>query len=136
MTEIDDLAAIVRAALDADERAARGASCDDPDCRCGSWRNDDMDFEIRDDRNAGTIVNGAERFLAHIRRHDPCRTRRQVTALRALLDNLLAAEHGEGRDGRPCVAEFEGLPCNCGRDERLARRLRMLAHACRTEEDA
>ena len=70
----------------------------------------------------------------HIIRHDPARVLAEVEAKRQILDDLLAEPHTEVEDpfyscavvARGDEARFGG-PCDCGRDERLNRRLSLLA---------
>ena len=85
----------------------------------------------------------------HIARHDPARTLRDVKAGRDLLAAILAERHavipgdefyscsqaadpdpapGEGGPGSGCSNEDRaGQPCDCGRDARVERLLRILA---------
>lgn len=83
----------------------------------------------------------AEARAEHIARHDPARVLRAIEAKRALLDDLLAERHEvvgdswytcaaatEERDGgQTCDDDRRGGPCDCGRDGRVLRRLRLLA---------
>lgn len=77
----DDLVAFLRARLKDDEdtaEATRQASL--------SWRNFDMDGELRDDANAGTVcIVPADEDRAHIARWDPQRVIAEVAAKRKLI---------------------------------------------------
>lgn len=85
MAGMDDLVQFLRARLDDDERVARGSA--QPSL---SWQNFDMDGELRDDANAGTVAMvPREETRAHIARHDPARVLREVEAKRALLGTYL-----------------------------------------------
>jgi len=86
---------------------------------------------------------------AHIARHDPARTLRDVKAGRDLITAILAEPHdynpcdeyyscsqaedpdpppGEGGPGSGCADDDRaGQPCDCGRDARVERLLRILA---------
>lgn len=84
---MDDLVVWLGRQLDDDERIARGTG--QPSL---SWRNVDMDGELRDDVNAGTVAYvPREGTRAHIARHDPARVLREVEAKRQLLADLLPA---------------------------------------------
>lgn len=108
-----------------------------------SWKNFDMDSELRDDLNAGTVaLIPREQTRAHIARHDPASVLTDLASKRALLDDLLFEKHTvieddcwytcsqatDGRDGgSTCRDDVEGMPCDCGRDNRVRRRLLILA---------
>lgn len=78
----DDLVQWLRAQLDEDERIARGTG--QPSL---SWQNFDMDSELRDDVNAGTVAyTPREGTRAHIAAHDPARVLREIDAKRAIVD--------------------------------------------------
>ncbi|MDI5965696.1 DUF6221 family protein [Streptantibioticus silvisoli] len=77
---------------------------------------------------------------AHIAAHDPARILRAIEAKRALVADLLAERHlvvddpwytcaaaTDDHDGGHADADRRGQPCGCGRDERVNRRLRLLA---------
>jgi hypothetical protein len=78
----------------------------------------------------------------HVTRHDPARVLSEVTAKRALLEDINAEKHlvvdgdpyftcnaaTEERDGGESWArEKWGTACGCGRDDRVERRLKLLA---------
>jgi hypothetical protein len=78
----------------------------------------------------------------HIVNHSPARALREVGAKRRILDDLTAELHyicddpwytcaaaTEDREGGTYAETDGGGPCNCGRDERMERRLRFLAAA-------
>jgi hypothetical protein len=76
-----DLVRWVRAQLAQDELIARGTG--QPST---SWQNFDMDGELRDDFNAGTVAYTPQaETRAHIARHDPARVLREIDAKRKLL---------------------------------------------------
>ena len=79
---------------------------------------------------------------AHIAAHDPARVLREIEAKRQLLADVLAEGHFRNEednwyscaaltdeDGDPvCLDESRAPgPCDCGRDARVARRVRLLA---------
>lgn len=122
MTDIDTLAATIRARLAADEWAAQEA---------GSGRFESTDY-LWDTRYlivklpSGKIQHTTE-FSAdlarHIERHDPHQVLQDVAAKRRLLDLLLAEKHASDCwSGTPNPGE-----CDCGRDERVAAYLAVLA---------
>jgi hypothetical protein len=80
--------------------------------------------------------------VRHMALHDPAAVLRRITAERALMADLLAERHfvndgdcwytcraaTEERDGgENCNDAERGKPCDCGRDTRVNRRLRLLA---------
>jgi len=80
----------------------------------------------------------------HIAEHDPVSVLRRVKADRAILADLVAERHlvvdgdcwftcpaaTEDRDGGECCDDDRrGGPCDCGRDARVGRRVRLLAQA-------
>lgn len=73
-----DLVEWLREQLDEDDRIARGTG--QPGT---SWQGLEMDGELRDDANAGTVayIPRAE-TRAHIARHDPARVLRETEAKR------------------------------------------------------
>lgn len=76
-----DLVEWLREQLDEDDRIARGTG--QPGT---SWQGLEMDGELRDDANAGTVayIPRAE-TRAHIARHDPARVLREIDAKRQVL---------------------------------------------------
>lgn len=108
-----------------------------------SWQNFDMDGELRDDYNAGTVAFvPRHKTRAHIARHDPVSVLTDLDSKRAMLDDLLSEKHAvieddnwftcaqatEERDGGATDREdMQGQPCDCGRDYRVRRRLLILA---------
>lgn len=145
MIDIDALAARVKAGLDADEAIARAVSVP-PDWYQGSevdddWATDELlcmwppEFHTsyeEDKHWRGETISWPEN-CAHIARWDPTRILRDVAAKRRLLDLLLAEKHGgvwsvDHNRFFHCDAEAGGL-CDCGRDERVAAYLGVLAEA-------
>ena len=84
----------------------------------------------------------SEAQAAHIAEHDPARVLREIEAKRKMIADLLAERHQDSEedtwyacaaltdeDGDPVCpndARAPG-PCDCGRDERVGRYLRLLA---------
>jgi hypothetical protein len=79
---------------------------------------------------------------AHIARWDPAAILQRITAELALLDDLLAEKHlviegdcwytcraatEEHDGGQNCNDGERGMPCDCGRDDRVNRRVRIMA---------
>lgn len=149
---MDDLPTFLRARLDEDERAAQAAA----DYRDGATH------DVQGPQGTWVLLPDAEFFGAaqlggtigprightnhvalgaHIARHDPARTLREVEAKRALLGDLTAERHDVVEDcwytcaaateeddgGESCDDTKRGGPCNCGRDARVNRSLRLLA---------
>jgi hypothetical protein len=78
---MDELVRWLGEQLDEDERIARGTG--QPGT---SWRNFEMDGELRDDVNAGTVAYiPVEETRAHISEWDPARVLREIDAKRQLL---------------------------------------------------
>lgn len=115
MQLVDDLVAALRAELDEDERDAR-------------WSQTNMPGACETDPNS--------------MRFDPERVLREVKAKRDLIADLLAEKHVVIEDDQwfTCAAAEEkrdggqtdrddmvGGPCDCGRDDRVERRLKLLA---------
>ncbi|WP_327066804.1 DUF6221 family protein [Kitasatospora sp. NBC_01302] len=88
-------------------------------------------------------------FADHIALHDPVSVLRRVAAERELLADLQADEHlmvddgwyscaaaTDDRFGNVCADEGRaGGPCDCGRDARVERRVRLLAQGWGWEEE-
>lgn len=81
-------------------------------------------------------------IIEHVALHDPARVLREVAAKRALLADITAEKHlvvdsdpyytclaatEERDDGKSWGHEKGGTDCNCGLDERVEQRLRLLA---------
>ncbi|MFF0597899.1 DUF6221 family protein [Streptomyces antibioticus] len=92
-----DLVNFVSAQLEEDERIARGTR--QPGT---AWRNFDMDGELRDDANAGTVAYvPLEETRAHIAAWDPARVLMEIEADRELLaeyDRLIRAHEAHRRE--------------------------------------
>lgn len=94
---------------------------------------------------------GCERVqdARHIVRHDPASVLRRIAADRKLLADLLAECHRvneedpwytcpaatEERDGGECMDEDRKGPCDCGRDARVQRRVRLLVEGYGWKDD-
>lgn len=127
-----EIVEFLRAQIAEDERVAKEASV-----RSRKWRL----VTPLDDQEAGDAwwLNPPE--LAHADRHDPARVLAEVDAKRRILDDILAETHlvieedcwftcgaaTEERDGGHTCSEGKGDRCDCGRDARVERRLRLLA---------
>lgn len=142
----DDLITFLRARLDDDERIAKAATT-------GPWSVNDESFAESIRATDGTEVVAGGRWggeapvfestedALHIAAHDPARTLLEIEAKRQLLADALAEKHvvvedcwytcpaaTEERDGgETCNDADSDKPCNCGRDARVERRLRLLA---------
>lgn len=130
---IADLAAAVRAGLDAEEQDARDA----PD---GQWWVEERDprhwGDVRDAAVAcsqGLVAElpdfqGGHLNAPHIARQDPAATLARVGRLRKLVDLIVAEEHRKDEDPHyTCpLLLWPHIPCNCGRDERVRAYLTLL----------
>lgn len=67
---------------------------------------------------------------SHITEHDPARVLREIDSKRQLLADIVAEPHASVKPGGSttiyCAAD-SGEPCDCGRDARVTRQLRLLA---------
>lgn len=134
----DMITADVLAALFAEDEATALAAGGD------TWRRD---YGGRIEDGDGQLVAGpgavpSPEQADHITRADPTAALARIRALRALVDDLAGEKHRvlddpwytcqaatEDRDGGR-YAETDGAgPCTCGRDERVERRLQLLASA-------
>lgn len=113
--EIEALAAVVRAGVAEDERVAQGllSAC----------------------RKLGAVPDffaaGGPAAEVFWQRFTEGRVLSEVGARRAMLDALLAEEHGVDEDGGSCPRTTR---CTCGRDGRVLALLRHLAQPYQTEE--
>lgn len=86
---------------------------------------------------AGEVASGA---AGHIARHDPALVISDINSKRQILDDLLNEQHlsvedcwytcavaTEAHDGDSTCRDDAGDECDCGRDDRVSRRLRLLA---------
>jgi hypothetical protein len=151
----DDVVQFLRSRLDEDEQAARKAAavcgCHPP---APSWSFSDEETDGRilvvDDPHPGLKRKLGRRWnrsyeglftAEHIVRHDPAQVLREVEAKRQLLDDLNADQHHRNEEDHwyscavltdehgETLCSDEGRapgPCDCGRDTRVARRLRLL----------
>jgi len=136
----------LRAAIDADERIAKAATD-------GPWRvNDQIYAEAIYGPSNETVVGGGRwgdeasvfdttEDAIYIAHNDPKSKLAMVAAHRELLADLLAEKHmvvdGDNwftcavatyeRDGGSCDNELAGDKCDCGRDARVLRRVKLLA---------
>jgi hypothetical protein len=143
---IEALVAKLNAGLDADDAAARATSRP-------AWREWYVepwyDGQFQEDgrtmradlggRRGGGLFTGQgalDTVLAeHIARQDPARTEREVKAKRDLMAAILAEPHTyiaenfySGQPGSGCSdPDRAGQPCDCGRDQRVERLLRIMA---------
>ncbi|MFD7016114.1 DUF6221 family protein [Streptomyces sp. NPDC059928] len=158
MTDTDRILSWLRDAMNAAQLAAEKAAalcgCHPP---APSWTfgdettggrilvGDDPHPEVK--RKIGRRWNGSYEglFMAeHIVRNDPDAVLRRIAADRQLLDDLLAERHDDSEedvwyacaalmddDGDPVCPDETRAPglCDCGRDARVTRRVRLLAEA-------
>lgn len=143
---IEELVAFLRARLDDDERTARAATP-------GPWSVNDESFTESIRAADGTEVVAGGRWggeapvfettedALHIAAHDPARALLETDSRRQLLADALVEKHVVVEDcwytcpattedhdgGETCNEADSGKPCNCGRDARIERRLRLLA---------
>jgi hypothetical protein len=127
----DELVQFLRERLDQDDQAARAATP-------GPWKlarqpgfewvSSAEYWAVADCSDADPARENAE----HIARHDPARVLAEVDAKRQLMAALTSEGHATLRPGGStevyCGADYgDGSPCDCGRDERVSRSLRVLA---------
>ena len=119
-SRITELTATIEARLHDDEEAARDARrC--AEVKDGRWF--DGEDEINDDNGLRLATVNHPFVTTHIARHDPARVLRDVTATRALVAEILALPH----DYRTELARHLTQPDPCGRDQRVARLLSIIA---------
>jgi len=133
----DDLVQFLRDCFGEDEQTARATH---PVFL--EWEYDEFVKEIRDLGNGNEIASVLPQYGAHIARHEPARVLREVEAKRQLLADVLAEQHFSHEEdhwyscaaltddqGDPlCFDEARAPgPCDCGRDNRVQRRLHFLA---------
>ncbi|MEV6580249.1 DUF6221 family protein [Streptomyces sp. NPDC051582] len=147
------LLAFLHARLAEDEAHARAASCGpsgDDHWSLDEWfgREEPHSLIAAGNANHPTFLGHftadpvPTAQAAHIARHDPARVLAEVEAKRQLLDDILRAGHewneedhwyscaaARDHEGEPvCIDESRaGGPCDCGRDEQVERRARLLA---------
>lgn len=138
----DDLPAWLTTAMDAAQRDAEAAR----EGAEGRWRRDGFPYReagrIEDDLGSVVVYNEGsptEEQATHIARHNPAAVLRRIAADRKLIADLLDERHvvaddpwfscaaATERDGGCSEAGRWGKPCDCGRDERVERRLRIIA---------
>jgi Family of unknown function (DUF6221) len=130
---IAGLASLIEQQLAEDEAAAKVATD-------GPWEIDGMSIRGTDRsyhggrRNAILVVRHTwPQEAAHIARNDPARVLRRVKATRELVAAILAEQHEyvEGDSRHSCwqalMPDNPGGPCDCGRDQRVARLLGIIA---------
>lgn len=138
---MNDLVQFLRDRLDEDDELAATASP-------GPWHVDaeaDEVLAVDDIVVAEGFALSGQQLRAttrHIARHDPARVFREVEAKRQLLADVLADQHFRNEEDHwySCAALTDDQgdplcfddtrapgPCDCGRDDRVARRLRLLA---------
>lgn len=136
---IEELVAFLRARLKDDEDYARNAFADHNDAGpdwYGQWSGA---LNIGEDEDL--VMTNDSQISRFMERHDPARVLREVDSRRQLLADVLAEKHVVVEDcwytcpaateerggGQTCNEAESGKPCNCGRDARVERRLRLLA---------
>lgn len=148
MTDIDTLAATIRAGLDAEAEDAQRATPGPWESVVDHHQRGVVDTSVWSDKLGYYItekISSGERHIAdgrHIARQDPARVLAAVARDRQLLDLLLAEEHHvaedqwytcpaatQERDGGTYAETDGGGRCTCGRDARVAAYLAVLAEA-------
>lgn len=138
---MDDLAQWLGEQYDEDERIARAAGGD-------AWRRQDHPSDtvaVYDAQGEPVVYDEGWPTVeqqAHIVEWDPARVLREIDAKRELLADVLSEPHFRSADDHwntcPAVVDEDGVPvcldesrapgpCDCGRDARVGRRLRLLA---------
>jgi hypothetical protein len=129
----------LRARLQDDEDYARNAYGNHNDAGPHWYEQWSGALNIGEDEDLVSTNDSA--ISRHMERHDPARVLAEVEAKRRLLDDLLAEKHQvvedcwytcpaatEEHDGdETCNENVQMGRCNCGRDDRIGRRLRLLA---------
>ncbi|MDI5965739.1 DUF6221 family protein [Streptantibioticus silvisoli] len=88
------------------EALARAAACKDDKCACGVWDAEEMDGEIRDARNSGTIANVYwRRYADHMAANDPADVLRRVAADRKMLAECVNVLNGWNSPNANTLAE-------------------------------
>jgi hypothetical protein len=151
---VSDVVAWLRAELDRVEQTAQATTVYQP---YDEWTPVGVDEDRDTARSCWEVAliarpavrsPSARSLMEHIAAHDPAAVLRRVAADRRLLDDLLNERHEVveddwytcpaatvERDGGECCDENRiGDPCNCGRDERAKRRVRLLAEGYGWEE--
>jgi hypothetical protein len=146
---MDDLVAWLRAQLDEDERLAQ-AACWDEQSDAWTARPPQASYEqytVTDYLGDGVVIVRPENadddgVGKHVAEWDPARVLREIDDKRQLIADLVAERHlvNDGDDWYTCAAATEerdggetcdddrrGKACDCGRDARVGRRLRLLA---------
>ncbi|MGW5477689.1 DUF6221 family protein [Streptomyces sp. NPDC004008] len=145
MTTPDRMLAWLREAMDAAQRDAESATP-------GPWEpegddpTDDIVLTVHDAEHGDLIGNTVAHVrggnattanMRHIARHDPAAVLRRIAKDRELLNDLLAEKHHVVEDpAYTCPAatterdggqNYQQGPCDCDRDTRVQRRVRLLA---------
>lgn len=132
------LLAWLTAALDAAQRGAEAAA---ERAWSPHWEYDGLVHEIRDLNNGNTLATMYfDEIGKHVEATNPAAVLRRIAADRKMIADLLDERHvvaddpwfscaaaTEERDGGCSEADRRGKPCDCGRDERVERRLRIIA---------
>jgi len=148
---MDDLVQFLRARLDEDEQAAWAAASKRGG---GTWEavlGDDFRSSVDGRYHEGELGYPSRPVIidpddhetsVHIARHDPARVLAEVDAKRRLLADVLAEPHfrneedhwytcaaSTDQDGEPLCSDDGRAPgpCDCGRDQSVTRRVRLLA---------
>lgn len=139
MTDIDTLAATVRAGLDAEAEDAQRATPGPwwVEDRTSRFWGDVRDAEVASSKGVVATLpdhKGGHLNVDHIARQNPEATLARIARDRQLLDLLLAEPHHDWPGLSACAhARFPADPCTCGRDARVAAYLRLLAQPYTTE---
>lgn len=130
MTDTDRLVVWLRETMDAASQSAKAAAQ-----RAWSphWEYDECVREIRDLNNGNTLAYiGIAKIGKFTEANDPASVLRRIASDRKLLADFLSEPHASVRPGGSteiyCAADSgQGDPCECGRDARVQRRVRLLA---------
>lgn len=121
---MEDLARWLGAQFDEDERITRAATQGD-----WVWSREFVTPPGYHHRTVGPLEPGDAAYIAE---HAPARVLREIDVKRQWLEALIGEGHAALRPGGStqvyCGADYgTGEPCDCGRDERVSRYLRLLA---------
>lgn len=132
------LALLVATRLDEDEAAAKAVAPLGYVTDMGGTRLDESFSHSRVRHASEDGRSWIESDMAaqqHFARNDPDRTIRRVKAARELVADIMADEHYDNQNSYYMCSQAEGCsdwdrkgkPCDCGRDERVLRRLEIIA---------
>ncbi|MET9073859.1 DUF6221 family protein [Streptomyces sp. NPDC004232] len=139
VTDTDQMVTWLRAAMDAAKHRAEEAAAD---TGSANWEYQPSGILDAMEPAGFMVATGSQDFLEPERgqfmaANDPAAVLRRIAADRQLLDDLIAEQHNVVEDpAYTCPAatterdggrNYHPGPCNCARDERVHRRVRLLA---------